>query len=293
MPQNHRKINGNSLSEYLIQWLKDWFAKNGRDTAVIGISGGKDSAIVAALCAKAIGAGNVLGVMMPNGIQDDIEDSYKVCEELGIKGIEIPIGNPLFKANNAPYHIVSDEYPYGSLIECIDESFSSLGDNDPLKVLRVSAAAKINIAPRLRMTVLYAIAQSLSRVGRHACVVGTGNLGEASVGYTTKWGDSACDVNPIRNLWVDEVLAVGDALGYFPEIIHKVPRDGLCGESDETRLGFSYADVKQVLDANIRGSESVSDTTREKIISAYRRSSHKRDAIPAPERKAVVSAIKK
>ncbi|MDE7244021.1 MAG: NAD(+) synthase [Oscillospiraceae bacterium] len=189
------------LSKEIIQWIQGCFEENNRKTAVIGISGGKDSAVVAALCKEALGEQNVYGIMMPNGDQKDISDSKQVIAELGINS---------GCANIKPV--------YDAVLQCVEEAIG----------MPASEGAKINIAPRLRMALLYTIAQTLSEMNKaKACVAGTGNRGEAEVGYTTKWGDSASDINPIRNLWVDEVLQVGDELGYFPDIIQKVPSSSL------------------------------------------------------------------
>lgn len=199
-------------------WLTELAKDDGIKGAVIGISGGKDSAIAAAICANVLGPENVLGVMLPNGNQKDIADSEKVCEELGIKYETINIG-------------------------LIYESLMAVFDT---KCIDISKEAQINIAPRLRMTVLYSIAQSM---GYRVC--GTGNLSEAFVGYTTKWGDQACDFNPLGRLTSIEVVELGKWMAtstdiqYKPPIsvVTKVPDDGLCGQTDEEKLGVTYQDI--------------------------------------------------
>lgn len=236
-------------SEKMMLWLRRWFGDNGRKTAVLGISGGKDSAVAAGLCRNALGPEQVLGVLMPNGAQSDIEDSRRVVEALGIRHGTANISGA-----------------YEAVLACVREV---LGE-DP------SDGAMINIAPRLRMTILYAVAQTLSeREGAGACVVGTGNRGEAEVGYTTKWGDAACDVNPLRDLWVHEVIEVGDELGYVPEIVHKTPADGLSGQTDEARMGFTYDEVYRLLTGG-----TVDGERRAKIEAMHRASRHKREEIP-------------
>ena len=239
------------LSEQTAVWTRNWFRSNGRETAVLGVSGGKDSAVVAGICEKALGADRVYGVLMPNGEQPDIADSIAVVESLGIKSGQCNI-EPAYKA----------------ICKCVEEATG----------IPISHNAAINVGPRVRMAVLYAIAQTLSDVqSAKACVVGTGNRGEAEVGYTTKWGDSACDVNPIRGLWVDEVLQIGDELPAVPaHIVHKAPSDGLCGETDEERLGVSYDDVRRVME----GDAAVPEDVARKVRLLHKRSEHKRASIP-------------
>ena len=250
------------LSEQVIGWTRDTFAAMGRDTAVLGISGGKDSAVVAAILAKAIGAENVFGVMMPNGEQKDIADSQQVIAALGINGLLVNIADQ-YEASVRPAQLVSPAP------DCSMEG----GELAP------GVESKINVAPRLRMTKLYEIAQSLGEYGRKACVVGTGNKAEGYVGYCTKWGDMACDLNPIKDLWVHEVLQVGDELGYFPDIVHKAPDDGLSGKTDEERLGFRYEDVYRF----VEGGE-VSAEVRTMIEARHKANLHKQKPIPFFER---------
>jgi NAD+ synthetase len=247
------------LSEQVITWTRDTFAAMGRDTAVLGISGGKDSAVVAAILAHAIGAENVFGVMMPNGEQRDIADSEQVIAALGINGLLVNIADQ-YEAAVRPALLVSP------------------ATHCPVSAVALLPAeeAKINVAPRLRMTKLYEIAQTLATHGRKACVVGTGNRAENYVGYCTKWGDMACDLNPIKGLWVHEVLQVGDELGYFPHIVHKAPDDGLSGKTDEERLGFSYDAVYQF----VEGGEPLLDEVRTMIEARHRANLHKQTPIP-------------
>ena len=250
------------LSELVISWTRDTLAAMGRDTAVLGISGGKDSAVVAAILAQAIGPENVFGVMMPNGNQKDIGDSEQVIRELGINGLLVNIGDQ-YEGTVRPAQLVSP------------------AAGCPIKggELVPSVEAKINVAPRLRMTKLYEIAQSLGEYGRKACVVGTGNKAEGYVGYCTKWGDTACDLNPIKDLWVWEVLQVGDELEYFPNIVHKAPDDGLSGKTDEERLGFKYEDVYQFV---VGG--GVPAEVQAQISARHRANLHKQKPIPYFER---------
>lgn len=201
-----------------VNWIRDFFDKNGKDcNAVIGISGGKDSTVVAALCAEALGKDRVIGVLMPNGEQTDINDSYKLVEHLGIK-----------------YYVVN-----------IADAFNGLKNAFP-QDLEMSNQTKINISPRIRMTTLYAVSQSVN--GR---VANTCNLSEDWVGYSTRYGDAAGDFSPLCCLTVAEVKEIGKVLGLPMDLVEKAPSDGLCGKTDEDNLGFTYA----VLDRYIRTGE--------------------------------------
>jgi NAD+ synthase len=183
---------------------------------VLGISGGKDSSVCAALCVEALGRDRVIGVTMPNGVQPDIADSIKLINHLGIKRYDVNIGTA-FQALMA-------------------EVEAKLGHE-------ASSQTRINMAPRLRMTALYAISQSNN--GR---VVNTCNLSEDWVGYSTRYGDAAGDFSPLGGLTVQEVVAIGKVLGLPVDLVEKTPSDGLCGKTDEDNLGFTYA----VLDKYIR-----------------------------------------
>lgn len=225
----------------IIQNIQNWFDKNGNEAkAVIGISGGKDSTVSAALLVRALGKDRVLGVLMPNGTQVDIDDSYKVIKFLGIQNCEVNIQN----ATEGLYF----------------ELGRALG-------VPISPKAKTNVPPRIRMTTLYAIAQTLGGV-----VVGTGNASEIYLGWFTKWGDGANDYNFLKDYTATEVIALGDALGLPYELVHKTPSDGLCGKSDEEKFGFTY----QVLDDYIRGKAVPPDDIKVKIDQMHNSTAHKR-----------------
>ena len=198
-----------------VEWIRDFFKNNGPDcNAVIGISGGKDSSVAAALCVEALGKDRVIGVLMPKGEQADIDCSLKLVNHLGIKYFTVNIG------------------------ETVQALKSALPKN-----IEITAQTVTNIPPRVRMTVLYAISQSNN--GR---VVNTCNLSEDWVGYSTRYGDSVGDFSPLSNLTVAEVKEIGHILGLPQDLVEKVPIDGLCGKTDEENLGFTYA----VLDKYIR-----------------------------------------
>jgi len=204
----------------VVQWIRDWFEVNGKGcNAVIGISGGKDSSVVAALCVEALGVDRVIGVTMPNGVQKDISDSMKLINHLGIRHFNVNIADT-----------------YNALMNTIGEQLAPDG-------IEISRQTIINMPPRLRMTTLYAISQSMN--GR---VANTCNLSEDWVGYSTRYGDAAGDFSPLGGLTVAEVKAIGRELGLPADLVDKTPSDGLSGKSDEDNLGFTYA----VLDRYIR-----------------------------------------
>ncbi len=206
-----------TVKDACVRWIRDWFEENGKAcNAVLGISGGKDSSICAALCVEALGKDRVIGVTMPNGVQPDIEDSFRLIEHLGIRSYQVNVG-PAFDA----------------LMREVEEQLGG----------PASSQTRINMAPRLRMTALYAVSQSNN--GR---VVNTCNLSEDWVGYSTRYGDAAGDFSPLGGLTVQEVVAIGKIMGLPPDLVEKVPSDGLTGLTDEDNLGFTYA----VLDKYIR-----------------------------------------
>ncbi len=209
-------FNSKKVLEDVTLWIQSFFEENGKGcNAVLGISGGKDSSVAAALCVRALGKERVIGVLMPNGEQSDIDVARELVEFLGIKSYEINI---------------KDGYDalMGTIVENIGE---------------ISNQTRINLAPRIRMSVLYAVSQSHN--GR---VVNTCNLSEDYVGYSTRYGDAAGDFSPLSRLTVAEVVALGLEAGLPAHIVKKVPSDGLCGKTDEDNLGFTY----EMLDKYIR-----------------------------------------
>jgi NAD+ synthase len=209
------KFDVKKATDGCIAWIQDWFEKNGKGcNAIIGISGGKDSSVVAALCCKALGKERVFGVLMPDGEQCDIDYSHDLCDFLEID------------------NIVVDIHP------AVAGVYESLGGR-----VEISEQSKINLPPRIRMTTLYAISQS-----KNGRVANTCNLSEDWVGYSTRYGDSAGDFGPISRLTVAEVKEMGRYLGLPEKFIEKAPSDGLSGKTDEDKLGFTYA----MLDKYIR-----------------------------------------
>lgn len=209
-------FNVKKVTDDIVAWIQDWFARNGNGcNAVIGISGGKDSSVAAALCVRALGKERVYGVLMPNGEQADIDMSRLLVQHLGID-----------------HCVINIQEGYRGLLSAVKAELEE-----------VSRDTQINLAPRIRMATLYAVAQS-----KNGRVVNTCNLSEDWVGYSTRYGDSAGDFSPLSMLCVREVKAIGRELGLPEVLIEKVPIDGLCGQTDEEKLGFTYA----ALDAYIR-----------------------------------------
>ena len=239
------KFHAEEMTNALIHWIRAWFWKNGRGcNAVIGISGGKDSSVCAALCAAALGKERVIGVLMPNGTQNDIPDSYQLVAHLGISSV-----------------IINIEGSVNSIRQQLEGSGIS-----------PTSQAGINLPPRIRMAALYAVSQSMN--GR---VINTCNLSEDWVGYSTRYGDSAGDVSLLGKLTVQEVKAIGRHLGLPENLIEKTPSDGLCGSTDEQKLGFSYA----VLDRYIREGFCEDPVIREKIDELHRRNKFKMETMEA------------
>lgn len=208
----------------IIQFLRTYFEKTNGKGAVIGISGGKDSTVVAKLLVDSIGKENILGVLMPNGKQADIEDSYTVCDFLDIN-----------------YTVVNIENAFDELIHQIDVSkITTVEGNE--ENIPVTKKALTNVSPRIRMTILYTIAQS---VGYR--VAGTSNASELFIGWGTKWGDLVSDINPISQLTCSEVISLGDYMGLPYNLIHKTPADGLTGKSDEENFGFTYKELDTLI----------------------------------------------
>lgn len=248
-------FDAKKIKNEIVEWIRNWFEENGKDcNAVVGISGGKDSSVVAALCVEALGKNRVIGVLMPNGHQSDITDAYKLCELLNIKSIEVNIKETVDSVYDAIRYGVYDDTRQG-----FDE-------------LNTSVQSRINLPPRIRMATLYAISQSVN--GR---VANTCNLSEDWVGYATKYGDAAGDFSPLSQLTVTEVKAIGRELGLLSELVDKTPTDGLCGKTDEDNLGFTYAE----LDAYIRDGIEPNEEVKAKIDSMHEKNLFKLQPMPS------------
>ncbi len=226
-----------------IDWISEYVKKSGVEGVVLGLSGGKDSAVVLAMAVKALGKERVVAVSMPcNSIASDFNDAKECADRFGVKFLTVDLSS----------------------------TYAEFG-KEVSKVQQLSSEAGINVKPRLRMTTLYSIAQSLGYL-----VIGTGNLCEAMVGYTTKWGDSASDFNPIANFTVDEVLKMGEYLGVPDTIIKKAPNDGLGGKTDEEKMGIKYSQIAEMIEkGNIEDK-----TAKENILKRFNSSKHKRTGVP-------------
>ena len=239
-------FDAKKVKNEIVKWIRDWFEQNGKGCmAVVGISGGKDSSVVAALCVEALGKDRVFGVMMPQGRQRDIEYSRKLCIFLDIPCTIIPVGTIV---DVAEYEIKTS----------LDEELST--------------QTKTNLPARIRMATLYAVSQTVN--GR---VANTCNLSEDFVGYATKFGDAAGDFSPLSQLTVTEVKAIGHELGLPSDLVDKTPTDGLCGKTDEDNLGFTY----DVLDKYIRTGEIEDEDIKAKIDSMHEKNLFKLQPMPS------------
>lgn len=235
-------FDAKTVKTQCVAWIQEFFRENGPGcNAIVGISGGKDSSVVAALCAEALGRERVIGVLMPCGVQQDIDMAWLLVEHLGIRSFEINI--------QAAVEAVKAAMPFA-----------------------LSSQSRTNLPPRIRMSVLYAVAQSHN--GR---VANTCNLSEDWVGYSTRYGDAAGDFSPCSHLTVQEVKQLGRALGLPPELVDKVPIDGLCGKTDEENLGFRYDE----LDRYIRTGQIDDMDKKAKIDRLHRMNQFKLELMPA------------
>lgn len=235
-------FNAEKVKNECVEWIRKFFEENGPGcNAVLGISGGKDSSVAAALCVEALGKDRVIGVLMPCGDQFDIDMSHLLCDHLGIQRYVVNIKDAVEGLTNA--------IP-----------------------MELTPQSKTNLPPRIRMATVYAISQCCN--GR---VVNTCNLSEDWVGYSTRYGDAAGDFSPMSHLTVQEVKAIGRVLGLPDVLVDKVPIDGLCGKTDEDNLGFTYAE----LDRYIRTGQIEDQAKKERIDRLHRMNQFKLQLMPA------------
>lgn len=231
-------FNAKEVKDRIVSWIRNWFAENGPEcNAIIGISGGVDSSVVAALLVEALGTERVIGIFMPDGEQQDIDYSKMLVDYLGISNYTVNIH------------------------ESVQGVLTNMG-------IPVKEQTTRNLPPRIRMATLYAMSQSLN--GR---VANTCNLSESWVGWDTRWGDSVGDFSPLSNLTKSEVKLIGYELGLPKELIEKIPLDGLCGKTDEESFGFSY----DVLDRYIRTGKIDDISIKEKIDTMHQKNLFKQE----------------
>ena len=243
----HIEFDVKQATEGAVQWIRDWFEQNGKGcNAVIGISGGKDSSVVAALCVEALGKDRVIGVLMPNGEQPDIDCSQQLVAHLGI-----------------PYYVCN-------IHEAVEGVLNSLKKSG----VEISRQTIVNLPPRIRMSTLDALSQSNN--GR---VANTCNYSEDWVGYSTRYGDAAGDFSPLGKLTVREVKAIGAYLNLPRNLVEKVPSDGLTDRTDEDNLGFTYA----ALDEYIRTGVCTDEAAKAKIDRLHKLNEFKLKPIPCYE----------
>lgn len=237
-------FDAKQIKNQCVEWIRKFFKENGPEcNAIVGISGGKDSSVTAALCVEALGKDRVIGILMPQGEQHDIDMAYLLVNHLGIK-----------------HYVVN-------IKETVDALVANLPED-----LDLTSQTMQNIPPRIRMSTLYAVSQSCN--GR---VANTCNLSEDWVGYATRYGDAAGDFSPLQKLTVAEIKEIGYVLGLPKELVEKTPIDGLCGKTDEENLGFTYAE----LDKYIRTGEIEDKSKKELIDKKHKANLFKLQLMPA------------
>ena len=243
-------FNAKKVTDDIIKFIGEYYKKCNLKGAVIGISGGKDSAVVAGLFVKALGSENIQGIWMPcHSKEEDYENALLVANHFGFSLKKFDLTNL-----------------YDSYVEQIKEN-NLVNDNNLID-------ANINIKPRLRMSTLYYYAAMLSSINKGVYIVpGTSNKCELYVGYFTKGGDNVSDINVLADLTVDEVIKVGEYIGVPDEVIHKVPDDGLSGKTDEEKLGVKYSEIAEVI--NNFENPNVSKEIYEKIKRLHKSNLHK------------------
>lgn len=241
-------FNALEVKDRIVDWIRDWFENNGKGcNAVVGISGGIDSSVVAALCVEALGKDRVFGVLMPQNTQSDIGFSHDLCSFLDIKNCVIDIGST------------------------VDNLLNLIWVRGKIEITKQT---EINLPPRIRMSTLYAVSQSMN--GR---VANTCNLSEDWVGWNTRYGDSVADFAPLAKLTKTEVKEIGKVLGLPDELVNKTPIDGLCGKTDEESFGFSY----EILDKYIRTGEIDDTDIKAKIDTMHEKNLFKLQLMPSFE----------
>ena len=233
--------------ERIVEFIRNYYQENNLKGAVLGISGGKDSGVVAGLMCEAIGAENVVGLTLPcHSKAADANDAQLVAEKFGFELLNIDLTE---------------------VYDSFKDQIKLLGDYTEEQTKN----SDINIKPRMRMMSVYYMAALMSALkGGTYIVPGTSNACELYVGYFTKGGDSVYDIAPIHSLTVDEVIKVGEVLGVPEKVLYRTPDDGISGQSDEDKLGVSYKAIAAVMNG-----EEVDEETRQKVEKLHRGSRHK------------------
>jgi len=247
LPEINEAAKAPNVIDSLVNWIRTFFSDAGKHVAIIGISGGKDSTVCAALLVKALGTENVIGVFMPNGEQADIDDAHKAAEAAGITRT----------------HTVNLAVAYGDI-------------GSQIPGFDRTRQGGINLAPHLRMSILYAVGQTMAENDCLVCC--TGNLSEATVGYCTLYGDLAGDFAPLACITKQDVCIIGKELGLPGYLVDKTPSDGLSGKSDEEKMGVTYDDILTY----IRDARRLPADTCAKIHSMHEKSAFKRKIVHIP-----------
>ena len=244
------KFNVKLEVENIINFIKNYYSKFNFKGVVIGISGGKDSAVVSGLFSLALGKENVIGLTMPcYSKEEDKNDAKIVANHFGFDLYDIDLTEifNLFKKKLVNFKNI-DDYAYNS---------------------------DINLKPRLRMNTLYYIASLFSsKYQKGYLVAGCGNKSEKFVGYTTKWGDNASDIEILSDFTVNEVIKIGEYIGVPKKILYKIPNDGLSDMSDEEKLGFTYDEIERVI-----YNKSIDNDVKNKIIKQHNDNLHKENIV--------------
>lgn len=237
-----------NIKDDLILWIRKIMKGIGGTKVILGVSGGKDSSIAAAICKEALGGNNVIGVIMPDGVQQDISFAFGICEELNIQCVNMPIGS------------ITSEF------------MQVISKGKARNIEEISANTKLNLPPRVRMTLLYGLSQSIPG----SRVINTGNLSEKWIGYTTVYGNNTGAFAPLGSLTSDEVIELGRVLGISEKYIIKPPADGLTGSTDEDVLGFSYETLNKYIREGIEPEPAI----KEKIDRMHEKSRFKFNVMP-------------
>jgi len=243
-----KKFDAEKETNNIIQFIRNYYKENNLGGVVLGISGGKDSGVVAGLFTKALGKENVIGVTMPcHSNKEDKIDAKLVSDYYGFELINFDITNTF---------------------DAFKSELKNLGEFSSIQTQN----SDINLKPRLRMSTLYYLAALYSALkGKTYLVAGTSNKCELYVGYFTKGGDSVHDISAIADFTVEEVIKIGEYIKVPDKVLYKKPNDGLSNKSDEDKLGVKYSEIASY----IEDEKSVNEQTRIKIKRLHNNNLHK------------------